>query len=640
LSLLGSFDLSRGGEAVDLRNKKGQALLIFLALTNRAHSREKLATLLWGNRFDDQARRSLRQCVFALRKEIGADMVEGETDLRLKLKAFSVDALELQPDAPYPGDLLDGFNSGESEFDEWLTTERTRIRTEAARMYHVHAEQLDTDGKPSDALAAAELALSLDPLDERIARFVFALLGGTGRRAEALTRYSAFAEALQAELKVEPETATQELIARIRADQGEPDLVRRDAQILAQPSSDAFHPILVAPIEDLGGGDSATFLAKDLPVQIIHDVGKLLFISINALPPMPDSDGGGSPLSQARRMGAVLLITGTTRQIGDKVRISLIAMDVVSGAVAATDNKIIQESESFEYLDTVGRIVTTMWTMCYRVNEAYDKLIIERLKLLTDQPERFLAVIWDMFGRVFFSSYTPAGMRDLETVADYAISVFPERESLHTVKGWAHCCFVDSLETPDRIAGYKQSIKYFDRALALDADYPLAVLGKASLSYWLGDFETTDRLMEEFEMLTTSMPVAEVVHGNTLIFRGKNAEGIQRLEAVIKKADGMAALENWYATKGLGHFNVGDFDTALVCAGNSLEFGSNYWVTHVVRIAALARLGRLDEAADAVADYLAIFPRATVSELDWMPFTQDAPKQAFLDALRDAGLPE
>ena len=44
---------------MDLRNRKAQALLVYLALTGKRHGREKLAALLWGDRFEDQARELL-----------------------------------------------------------------------------------------------------------------------------------------------------------------------------------------------------------------------------------------------------------------------------------------------------------------------------------------------------------------------------------------------------------------------------------------------------------------------------------------------------------------------------------------------------------------------------------------------------
>ncbi|MCH8076347.1 MAG: alpha/beta hydrolase, partial [SAR324 cluster bacterium] len=64
------------------------------------HSREKLATLLWGDRMDEQARHSLRQALSALRKALaGGNLDPFTTDnetatLNTGILASDVEAFE------------------------------------------------------------------------------------------------------------------------------------------------------------------------------------------------------------------------------------------------------------------------------------------------------------------------------------------------------------------------------------------------------------------------------------------------------------------------------------------------------------------------------------------------------------------
>ena len=73
LEFLGGFRLSQGSKGeIAIPGKKAQALLAYLALNaEQRHRRDKLATLLWGDRLDEQARQSLRQSLSALRKALG-----------------------------------------------------------------------------------------------------------------------------------------------------------------------------------------------------------------------------------------------------------------------------------------------------------------------------------------------------------------------------------------------------------------------------------------------------------------------------------------------------------------------------------------------------------------------------------------
>ena len=76
LRLLGTFtvEVNVGRPiAVAPRSKKARALLAYLAMKpDWRASREELATLLWGDTPDAQARHSLRQCLTLLRKDLGA----------------------------------------------------------------------------------------------------------------------------------------------------------------------------------------------------------------------------------------------------------------------------------------------------------------------------------------------------------------------------------------------------------------------------------------------------------------------------------------------------------------------------------------------------------------------------------------
>ncbi len=72
--------LDEGGQVLTLRSRKGRALLAFLASAkNHESSRAIQIGLLWSDRGHDQARASLRQCLFEIRSEAdGLIIVDGE----------------------------------------------------------------------------------------------------------------------------------------------------------------------------------------------------------------------------------------------------------------------------------------------------------------------------------------------------------------------------------------------------------------------------------------------------------------------------------------------------------------------------------------------------------------------------------
>jgi len=219
------------GPSLSLPTKKAQALLGYLALPlGRKHPRDKLAALLWGDMPEAQARNSLRQALFAVRKALAAVPVlriEGET-LALDAAAVDVDVTAFErlvaegtPDTLaraaglYEGDLLAGLVVKEAPFEEWLMAERERLRElalEALARLLAHQRKA---GAAEAAIKTALRLLALDPLQEDVRRTLMRLYAELGRRGAALRQYPLCVGVLQRELGTEPETETKQLYQEI-----------------------------------------------------------------------------------------------------------------------------------------------------------------------------------------------------------------------------------------------------------------------------------------------------------------------------------------------------------------------------------------------------------------------------------------
>jgi len=135
LTLLGGFDArGRSGSPLVFSTKKARALLAHLALPlGRAHPREKLATLLWGDMPDAQSRGNLRQALSRIQKafagaNVPAIRFEGDTialdpsTVEVDVAAFERLLADGRPGAleqaveRYRGDLLEGLALREHAF--------------------------------------------------------------------------------------------------------------------------------------------------------------------------------------------------------------------------------------------------------------------------------------------------------------------------------------------------------------------------------------------------------------------------------------------------------------------------------------------------------------------------------------------
>jgi DNA-binding SARP family transcriptional activator len=234
LTLLGGFQArNQAGEVLSVPSRKAQAMLAYLALPlGRAHPRDKLAALLWGGIREESARASLRQALFVVRKALqdaDADALDQKADtLRLEphhvdadVEAFERAATTGTPESLmraaslYQGDLLAGLALDEAPFEEWLVSERERLRELAlevlARLLTHHRK----GGSSEASVQTALKLLALDPLQEAVHRTLMRLYADTGRREAALRQYQHCVRVLQRELGIEPEAATKVLYQEI-----------------------------------------------------------------------------------------------------------------------------------------------------------------------------------------------------------------------------------------------------------------------------------------------------------------------------------------------------------------------------------------------------------------------------------------
>src|SRR5262245_19410438 len=147
LRLLGGFQVRLDtGPVLTVPTRKAQGLLAYLALPcGLAHPRDKLAALLWGDMHEGRARTNLRQTLFMLRKALPAPVSRvlhlDTPTVALEPTAVDVDVATFErlvtlgsPDSlkqasvVYQGDLLQGLAVRETSFEQWLMTERERLR--------------------------------------------------------------------------------------------------------------------------------------------------------------------------------------------------------------------------------------------------------------------------------------------------------------------------------------------------------------------------------------------------------------------------------------------------------------------------------------------------------------------------------
>ena len=239
--------------------------------------------------------------------------------------------------------------------------------------------------------------------------------------------------------------------------------------------------------------------------------------------------------------------------------------------------------------------------------------------------------------------------------------------------------------TPENLA---QARSYFERALELDSENVEALVGTASVDTWVGGLlfstDKAERLATAEAALTKALsmapehPLAHAWMGGALLFRGHADQSIAEYERALALDSNLAAAQAyigaakyyigrgeeterhvlealrlsprdtyayvWIGSAGTIKVSLGQYEDAIVWLRRGIEANRNFPLAHFFLGAALAQLGRMDEAKAAVQAGLALYPTFTVSHYS-AGFSGDNPiyraqRKRSIEGLRKAGVPE
>ena len=342
LRFFGRFNAQKtSGETIDVPGKKVQALLAYLAVEcTRPHSREKLATMLWGDTGEERSRHNLRQALSKIRQYGGwvrsegecleLDLSECEADVVLfRELCTSQDAYALRRCLDlYQGELLHEINLREPDYDDWLMLTRQQLRQTACQVAlrlcekHCEANRLD------DAICAINDLLTIDRAHEPAHRELMSLLDQAGRRSDALRQYQICTEALQRDLGISPSEETRQLEQRIRHATHTTINEQSADSIASGPNPPS---VAVLPFENRSSSEDAYFvdgITEDLitALSCFHSLVVIARVSSFAY-----RDRNLNEQAIANQLGAQYLVCGSVQRSGKRVRINVQLLDAQAG---------------------------------------------------------------------------------------------------------------------------------------------------------------------------------------------------------------------------------------------------------------------------------------------------------------------
>jgi len=665
VSLVGRLAVRFNGRLIELRTQKAGAVLSYLALTEAKHeSRERLVGLLWSRSDEEKARASLRQVVRELRTafedagyrgfvagrlSIQLDPDQVEVDVESIIRAAESGSVHpLLLNTPHLDEtVLEGMDDLDLSFRVWVLAKRQTIHDRLMRS--LDAGLVGNDVAASVKKQMATAIVNLDPTHEEGCCHLMRVHAEEGDVAGALRIYKALWNLLDRDYGMEPSSATEELVAKIKLGAFEQPLAPGPADKRAlrviQENIDRAVPRAVAavkagaktclvlrPFAMHGVDGDRAYLVQGFRQHLAASLVRFREWSVvdrapaAVIPPAPDS-------------AAQYCIETTAYQVGAEINIVMVLRDDTTGIYVWSESFRLGLGNWFEAQQRIIRRITTSLNV---------QLSAERLMRLAGEPDVSLDIHdrW-LRGQNLMAKFDPESWQRAVTIFRDAIrenpAFAPCYSSLVQMNNFE--CFVHPGIFRD-LGKARATLELAKTAVELDPVDSRAHLC-CGWSYVMARREAEAASHMELACeLNDNDPWTLVSCAHYSAFCGSIEQARLRADQSLALSPVPSHLE--WAYHGVIRFLCGDFAGALEACDRA------HGATHLVpawRAAALFRLGEPVMAREEVQRFLNgirsfwVGPSAptdeavTVWALQVHPISIRSRWETLRDALRGAGLP-
>jgi adenylate cyclase len=393
--------------------------------------------------------------------------------------------------------------------------------------------------------------------------------------------------------------------------------------------------IAVLPFTNMSGDPEQEYFSDGISEDIITALSKIRWFFVIARNSTFTYKGQAIDVRQvADELGVRYVLEGSVRKAGDRVRVTAQLIDAISG------NHVWAERYDRD-LDDIFALQDEM-TQTIVGNVEPELSAAERERALNKPPENIDA--WQSYQRGLWHMWQYeeehadkaeallAKARELDPgfAPAYAYGTYVEYQRI--VMGW----------TDDAEGCLEKGMALAQQALVIDDRDAMAHFAIGRIHMMRGRHDESIAALNKAISLNPSFAQSHHGLGMTLTLAG-DLDGAKEALAMAERLSPRDPIL-WASTvvHALAYVLSGDFEDALHWAQVTIRNprAKGYW-PHAVHAAALANLGRLDEARQAVARAVQEKPDLSLNYLKTtLPTREPDGLAPYLDGLREAGLPE
>jgi adenylate cyclase len=388
--------------------------------------------------------------------------------------------------------------------------------------------------------------------------------------------------------------------------------------------------IAVLPFQNMSGDPEQDYFCDGIVEDIITNLSRIRWIFVIARnSSFIYKDKTPDVRTVGRELGVRYVLEGSVRKAGDRVRITCQLVEAATGAHLWAERYDRSLDDVFALQDAITLAVVAAIEPSLRAAE------IEQVK--RKRPESLDA--YDLVLRALPEVYTgmPPGAANGLTFIERALVLEPNYALAHGLASWAH--EIQFVRGGMREENRRGAIDHAHAAIAYGRSDPMA-LTFGSVAIVEHDRKTAFDAFEEAVTLCPSCAPAYIFGSCSLSFAGKAERAIDWGEQAVRLSPFDPLRYIAYHGISVGNFHLGRYEEAANTARKAVQ-APGFSFSYALLAAALARLGRLEEAQAAVAQLCTLQPpNSSINRQCTAAGFNPTVAEPLIEALRAAGLPE
>jgi adenylate cyclase len=389
--------------------------------------------------------------------------------------------------------------------------------------------------------------------------------------------------------------------------------------------------IAVLAFQNLSGDLEQEYFADGVVEDIVTGLSRIKWLFVIARNSSFTYKGQSIDIKRVgRELGVRYVLQGSVRKAGERVRISAQLVEAETSAHLWAERYDRRLEDIFTLQDEITLSVVGAIEPSLRDAE------IDRVK--RKRPDSLDA--YDLILRAIPHVYvaTPEGAAKAVPLLEQALALAPDYAAAHGWLTWCHeVLFVwAGFRENNRVA----AIRHARAAVAHGRDDATALaLAAFTIAMVEHDRVTAFETFERALSLSPSSAVSLFLGCIALAYAGEAERAIDWGERALRLSPiDRLAYATPHATA-LGYFLRGRYEESAKAARRAIQFNRSFSVAHCVLAAALAKLGRNDEARIAAAEVLALQPSFSSGGFCNAIAMVPSLAEPLVDAWRQVGLP-